>query len=134
MPSKSSVALGAASVACALALAFGNTSALAHHHIGCANDTTRTETITGRITAVDWQFPHVHIHLDVAGEPWDIETQNPQGLRRQGVQTDTLNVGDTLTIVLWRAKDGSRQGFTKSIALSPERTATFAIAELNCPF
>jgi hypothetical protein len=123
-----------APVAVVLALAFRSPAASAHHHIGCANDTSRTETITGRITAVDWKNPHVHIHLDVGAEPWDIETQNPQGLRRHGLQSDTLSAGDTLTVVFWRAKDGSRQGFTQSMVLPNQRTVTFVIAELNCPF
>jgi len=37
-------------------------------------------------------------------------------------------------VVLWRARDGSRQGFTKSITLNGGRTVAFDVAELRCPW
>ena len=114
-----------------------------HHHVGCVYDTAATQTLAGRILEIVWKFPHVHIRLDagngpadrsVPWPPWDIETLNPQGLRRDGVQSDTLKVGDPLIVKSWIAKDGSQQAFTQSMTLPNGNTVTFPIAELNCPF
>jgi Family of unknown function (DUF6152) len=110
-----------------------------HHHIGCIYDTAASQTLAGRIVEIVWQFPHVHIRLDLGGGPadrreWDIETVNPQGLRRDGVQSDTLKVGDMLNTTSWIAKDGSRHAFTQSMTLPAGNTVTFPIADLTCPF
>ena len=110
-----------------------------HHHIGCVYDTAAPQTLTGRIVEVVWRFPHVHIRLDPGNGPagrraWDLETLNPQGLIRDGVQSDTLRVGDTLATTSWIAKDGSQQAFTQSMTLPNGTTITFPIADLGCPF
>jgi hypothetical protein len=110
-----------------------------HHHIGCVYDTGEAQTLTGRIGEIVWKFPHVHIRLDVEAavadrRAWDIETLNPQGLRRDGVQSDTLKVGDNLAIRSWVAKDGSRRAFTQSMTLPDGHTIAFPIADLSCPF
>jgi Family of unknown function (DUF6152) len=111
----------------------------AHHHVGCIYDTRSTQTVTGQIVQIVWQFPHVHIRLQAtsgstAGADWDIETVNPQGLRRQGVESDTLKVGDVLATTAWIAKDGSRAAFTESMTLPNGNTVAFPIADLTCPF
>jgi len=115
-----------------------STRASAHHHIGCANDTTKTETVAGRISQIDWVNPHVHIHLDstATGDStnWNVETQGPSIMARQGLPQSALNIGDTLRVELWRAKDGSPQGFTKSMMLHDGQTFAFNIVELRCPW
>jgi hypothetical protein len=110
-----------------------------HHHVGCAYDTAASQTLAGRIVEIVWKFPHVHIRLDSGNGPadrkeWDIETLNPQGLRREGVQSDTLKVGDMLVTTAWIARDGSRQAFTQSMTLPAGHTVMFPIADLTCPF
>lgn len=127
----------AAAVLIALVVTLFPTRATAHHHIGCANNTKTTETVTGRITQIDWENPHVHIHLDsvaaIDAGDWIVETQAAYILPREGLPRTAFNIGDTIQVVLWRAKDGSRQGFTKSITLNDGRTFAFNIAELQCP-
>ena len=86
---------------------------------------------------IDWMNPHVHIHIASAVPgftEWNIETQGPYNMQRQGLPQSAFKIGDAIQIVLWRAKDGSRQGFTKSITLRDGRTHTFNIAELRCPW
>jgi hypothetical protein len=114
-----------------------STRAAAHHHIGCVNDTAHAEMVAGQITQIDWMNPHIHIHIASAVPgftEWNIETQGPYSMRREGLPQSAFKVGDTIRIVLWRARDGSRQGFTKSMTLSDGRTHTFNIAELRCPW
>jgi hypothetical protein len=110
-----------------------------HHHVGCVYDTAASQTVIGRIVAIVWEFPHVHIRLDVASgsvarAEWDIESVNPQGLRRSGVASDTLKVGDLLTVTGWVARSGGRQAFTHSMVLPNGKTVEFPIADLTCPF
>lgn len=127
----------AAAVLIALVVSLFATRATAHHHIGCANNTKTTESVTGRIRQIDWENPHVHIHLDsvaaVDAGDWIVEMQAAYILLREGLPRTAFNVGDTIQVVLWRAKDGGRQGFTKSITLNDGRTFAFNIAELQCP-
>jgi hypothetical protein len=117
-----------------------STRGAAHHHIGCANNTETTEMLTGRITQIDWENPHVHIHLYRASTApgdstdWIVETQAAYILPRQGLTQTSFRAGDTIQVVLWPAKDGSHQGFTKSITLNDGRTVVFNIAELRCPW
>jgi hypothetical protein len=121
--------------AIAVALSSGRTSA--HHHIGCNNDTDNAEMVTGRITQIDWMNPHVHIHIASAVPgftEWNIETRAAYIMPREGLPQSAFKVGDTIQVVIWRAKDGSRQGFTKSITLSDGRRRAFNIAELRCPW
>jgi hypothetical protein len=110
-----------------------------HHHIGCVYETAATRTLAGRIVEIAWKSPHVHIRLDVGTGAvdrgaWDIETLNPQGPKRDGVQSETLKVGDILTIRSWIAKYGGRQAFTQSMTLPNGNTVVFPIADLSCPF
>jgi hypothetical protein len=91
----------------------------AHHHVGCVYDTAASQTLAGRIVEIVWRFPHVHIRLDSGTGPvdrreWDVETLNPQGLRRDGVQSETLKVGDMLITTSCIARDGSRQAFSRT--------------------
>jgi hypothetical protein len=121
----------------AIVVVLSSTRASAHHHIGCANDTENAEMVTGRITQIDWMNPHVHIHVASAVPgftEWNIETRAAYIMRREGLPQSAFKIGDTIHIMLWRAKDGSRQGFTKSITLSDGRTHAFNIAELRCPW
>ena len=130
--------LRATALLVALVIVLASTRSSAHHYIGCANNTETTEAVTGRITQVDWENPHLHIHLasavaDVSAD-WIIETQAAHIMPRHGLPQTAFNIGDTIQVVLWPAKDGSRQGFTKSITLNDGRTFTFNIAELRCPW
>jgi hypothetical protein len=133
------MALRGATPLVALALVLVSTHhASAHHYIGCANNTETTETVTGRITQVEWENPHVHLHLAAAvsggSADWVIETQATYIMAREGLPQTAFKIGDTIQVVLWRAKDGSRRGFTKSITLNDRRTFAFNIAELRCPW
>jgi hypothetical protein len=109
-----------------------------HHHVGCVYDTAALRTLTGKVVEIDWKFPHVHVRIDApdrapGGVTWDIETVNPQGLRRGGIERDTLRVGDVLAATVWIAKDGSSRAFTRSMTLATGKVAAFPVADLSCP-
>ena len=88
----------------ALALVFlSGASALAHHSFDAEYDSTRTTTITGFVTKLDWVNPHAFVFLDSKDEKgqvrsFKVEMGPPYALSRAGWTRETLKVGDKITI------------------------------------
>jgi Family of unknown function (DUF6152) len=87
--------------------------ALAHHSFDAEYDSTKTMTIVGFVTKVDWVNPHAFVYLDSKDDKgvvhtYRIEMGPPYALARSGWKKDTLKVGDKITIEnAALAKDGS---------------------------
>jgi Family of unknown function (DUF6152) len=110
----------AATVALILTLAAARADA--HHSFAADFDVTKPVTLTGRVTKIEWLNPHVHIYIDVNGQParfvsWTIELGSPNGLRQRGWTPKTLKIGDVITIDGSLAKDGSHLANASSIVL-----------------
>jgi hypothetical protein len=85
---------------------------LAHHSFAAEFDQTKSITLAGVVTKLEWTNPHVHFYVDVKEDGgkvthWDFEGGSPNGLGRQGWTRNSLKVGDTVTVQGFRAKDGS---------------------------
>jgi hypothetical protein len=86
---------------------------LAHHSFDAEYDSTKTLTIVGYVTKVDWVNPHAFVYLDSKDDSgttrsFRIEMGPPYALQRNGWKKDTLKVGDKITIEnAALAKDGS---------------------------
>jgi len=86
---------------------------LAHHSFDAEYDSTKTMTIVGYVTKLDWVNPHAFVYLDSkddkgATRSFRIEMGPPYALQRSGWTRDTLKVGDKITIEnAALAKDGS---------------------------
>ena len=98
-------AIAAAAVLCTAPLA-------AHHSFAAQYDRAKSHTITGAVTKMEWQNPHIYFYVavkDTAGKEtvWAVEGQAPNGLYRQGWRRDSLKAGDTVTVEGWLARDGS---------------------------
>ena len=107
----------------AIALALATTPLGAHHTVAAVYDAAKTVTLIGIVTQVDWQFPHIIFHLDARNEDgsttsWDVETQNPQGMRRRGLTPDFVKAGDLITMDVIVARDGTRHAALESITTS----------------
>jgi hypothetical protein len=76
-------------------------------------DTSRTETLTGRIASVVLQdSQHTFLLLDVAAgadkaERWAVEGRPAAELGWMG-RSAPVRLGDTVTVVVYRAKPGSK--------------------------
>lgn len=87
--------------------------AFAHHSFGAEYDDSKPVTVTGVVTKVDWENPHIHFYLDVKSDSgevlqWKFEGFPPNMLIRQGWRRDvTMKIGDTVKVFGWRARDGS---------------------------
>lgn len=81
------------------------------HHATASFDMTNSATVKGTVTGFDWTNPHVYIYVDVkdakgAVEKWSVEMASVGMLARAGWRRDTVKLGDEITVVGNRAKDG----------------------------
>jgi hypothetical protein len=102
----------------------GATSLWAHHS-AVLFDLSKTFTMTGTMTKLDWRNPHVGVFVDVQGdagtiEPWEFETGAPSWFKgRSLVRSDFEKaIGQRVTIEAVRAKDGTRYGYLYKLTLS----------------
>ena len=95
--------------------------AFAHHSFGAEYDDSKPVTITGTVTKLDWENPHIHFYVDVKDDSgeivhWKFEGFPPNMLIRQGWRRDvTMKPGDTVTVFGWRARDGSNFAHSREI-------------------
>ena len=104
--------------------------ASAHHSFAAEFDASKQVTLTGSVTRVEWQNPHIWVYLDVKDQqgrvqPWQCEGGAPNTLTRNGWSKDSLRYGDQVTIDGSLAKDGSK---TCNIRLAklPDGRSVFA--------
>lgn len=102
----------------------------AHHSFAAQYDSTRQVTLQGTISKVEWMNPHVYFYVDVPDEAgkvvnWAVEGGAPNVLYREGWKPTSLKVGDRVSILGSRARDGSNQVNALSFKL-PDGRCVFA--------
>jgi predicted Rossmann fold nucleotide-binding protein DprA/Smf involved in DNA uptake len=129
-------------VACGLFVSSGVTQA--HHSFAAEFDANKRVTLKGTITKVEWMNPHTYFYLDAEDEHgklvnWAVEGGAPNVLYRQGWKPTSLKVGDRITVVGSRAKNGSNLANAIAFIL-PDGRCLFAgtsgpsgSATENCP-
>lgn len=100
--------------------------ALAHHSFSEEFDTSKPITLEGVVTRIDWENPHVHYYVDVAGPDgtvvnWSCETGGPGRLARKGWTHDSLKAGDKIVVHGYVAKDGSHAVDGREVTLADGR-------------
>jgi len=77
----------------------------AHHGAASVYDPSKKVTLTGTVTKVLWQNPHIGIFFDAVDPDtgkmvnWELgDGQAPTGLYRKGWRKDDIKVGDTITV------------------------------------
>lgn len=110
-------------VACLLPLAAACALPALAHHSGAMFDSTRTQTITGKVVEFNWVNPHSSFKIEVTGadgksEIWAIEMNAPGNLVRSGWKRTTLKKGDQVTAVVRPLRDGKPGGSYVSIKLA----------------
>ena len=96
--------------ACAL---IATLPALAHHSFQAEFDANKEVTLKGTISKIDWINPHIYFYLDVKDDDgkvtnWTLECIPTGFMHRAGLTRDDFNVGDNITVLAYRAKDGTR--------------------------
>jgi Family of unknown function (DUF6152) len=113
-----------------IALLISAAPLFAHHSFGAEYDESKPVTVTGVVTKVDWENPHVHFYVDVKDDAgnvvhWKFEGFPPNMLIRQGWRKDlTLKVGDTITVFGWQARDGTNLAHSREVTLADGKKMT----------
>ena len=99
---------------------------MAHHSFAAEFDIDKTISLSGTVTKVLWNNPHVWIFMNGKDEKgnagdWGFELGGPNSLLRAGWTRDAVKVGDRLTIDGYRAKDGSRLANARLIRMPDGR-------------
>jgi len=109
-----------------LVLAFGSSTASAHHSFA-AYDTEKEITLIGTVKEFQWTNPHIWIQLMVQmpdGKQlveWSLEGGSPNILARQGWKRSSLKAGEKIKVVINPRRDGSTAGSIKSVTLADGR-------------
>jgi hypothetical protein len=83
------------------------------HHSNVAYEVTKVITITGVVKSFEWVNPHTWLHVVVddgkGGKvEWECEGRAPGVLGRAGWSRSILKPGETVTVDMSPAKDGSK--------------------------
>ena len=105
--------LRAVVTSCLLALVFFQPRPAESHHSNVAYEVTKVITVTGVVREFQWVNPHTWVHLVVddgkGGKvEWAAEGRAPGVLLRAGWTRNSLKPGETVTIDMSPAKDGTR--------------------------
>jgi hypothetical protein len=95
----------------------------AHHPFSAEYDKDKPVTVTGTVTKVEWTNPHAHIYINVKDDSgqmkiWAFELAGVKKLHDLGWKKDTLKMGDQITVVGWKAIDGSDRGNANTITMA----------------
>jgi len=98
---------------------------LAHHSVDGQFDTSKSVTLKGTISKVDWINPHPYVHLDVRGvngkvTTWALSMAPIPMLRKAGLTKEKLagKPGELVTIVAMPARNGKDLGWITKITYS----------------
>jgi Family of unknown function (DUF6152) len=100
--------------------------AWAHHAFTAAFDNAKSMTVTGVLSRVEWQNPHVWFYVDVKDANgnvtnWGFETASPNHLRNQdaGLRQDFLsNIGKAMTVTGYPSKDSEHKASASSVTFA----------------
>jgi Family of unknown function (DUF6152) len=100
----------------------------AHHAVTAEFDLSKTFTISGTISKLEWINPHVFIYVDVKDDSGNVVTYafgnaSPGFLRRGGVLGTMFHKGDQVTVDAYAPKDGTpHRGFINAVHFADGHT------------
>jgi len=109
------------------ALLLGVIAASAHHSLSSEFDISKTVTITGTVTKMEWTNPHAWLHVEAKDEQgqvelWNIEFGSPNALYRRGWRRTDLPEKVVVAVTGYLAKDGSKTISASDVKLPDGRT------------
>jgi hypothetical protein len=111
---------------------------LAHHSFAAEFDDTKPIKLTGTITKVEWQNPHIWFFIDVKNPDgtvtnWGFSGGAPGQLMRRGITKDVLKIGSVVVVDGFKAKDGSSNGSGGRVTFQDGRNVFTAGTEDRVP-
>ncbi len=113
-------------------LVAGMAPLVAHHSAAAEFDESKSFKLTGVVTKVKWENPHIFFYMDVTDEKtgkvvnWAMEMANPNRLMRAGWTRDTMKIGDKLIVEGMLARDGSPLGNVRVVTAADSGKRLFA--------
>jgi Family of unknown function (DUF6152) len=113
-------------VAAGVALVAAAVPVVAHHAFAAEFDRSRTITVTGNVTKLEWTNPHARLFVEGPDETgktqvWDFELGPPNGLMRNGWRRDSLKPGHKVTVEGFRSKTSTVVANARSVKMSDGR-------------
>lgn len=120
------------------ALALSALPLLAHHSFSAEYDDSKPVKVTGVVTKVEWQNPHIWFYVDSRDETgkithWAFSGGAPGQLMRRGIYKDVIQPGMTIHVDGFRAKDGSNNANGAKVTFPDGRQVFTASAEDQIP-
>lgn len=120
------------------ALALSALPLLAHHSFSAEYDDSKPVKVTGVVTKVEWQNPHIWFYVDSKDETgkvthWAFSGGAPGQLMRRGIYKDVIQPGMTVHVDGFRAKDGSNNANGAKVTFPDGRQVFTASAEDRIP-
>ncbi len=106
----------------------------AHHSFTAEYDDQQPIKVSGVVTKVEWQNPHIWFYVDVKNEDgtvtnWAFSGGAPGQLFRRGITKSSIQVGMQVNVAGFRAKDGSHNANGSSVTFPDGRRVFTAGAE-----
>jgi len=110
----------------------------AHHSFSAEYDANQPVKVTGTVTRVDWQNPHIWFFVDVKDAQgkvtsWGFSGAPPGVLQRRGISRNSLKAGDEVVVEGFRARDGSNNASGGKVTFADGRSVFTASNEDKAP-
>lgn len=95
----------------------------AHHSFSAQYDSTKPVNLTGAVTKIEWNNPHVYFYIDVKDpatgkvENWALEMGAPAVIQRNGWTRNSMKIGDIVVVDGTRAKSGAPHANARSVTM-----------------
>ena len=95
----------------------------AHHSETAEYDPAKPVKVTGTLTRVEWQNPHVWFYVDVKDDAgkvttWGFSSGPPGSLMRRGINKSALKLGEIVNVEGNRARDGSNNANSRRVTFA----------------
>jgi hypothetical protein len=94
----------------------------AHHSFAAEFDINKPLKLTGVVTRIAWQNPHVWFYMDVKGDAdtitaWGLEMGSPNALIRAGWTRNSMKPGEIVTVEAFQARDAATAANARSVTI-----------------